>query len=117
MLFLSWLVGGLFVLPLALRALGAGALVAVNVGTGWLVMPLAIIIGLSGSANRKVYRGGNRRAHLAMIGAWAMVALVGTAYSAATDNPWMASTLGWTAVLMVGLLIAHLRTPEARWHA
>ncbi|MGH9223751.1 MAG: hypothetical protein ACRD2W_08175 [Acidimicrobiales bacterium] len=108
LLFLVWIVGSLFAVPLALRGLGAPAGVSVALATGCFVGPLAIAAAARGAARRD--RPSERKTRVVLaVGSDALV-FSAAAYLLMTDQPWAALVVGYTGVLFLGIAIAELRS-------
>lgn len=111
LLFLLWLVGSVFVIPLALRALGAPVEVGVTVGVTCLVLPLTVLIATRGAAQGLRYpRPLTRRVMISIAILWDVAAFVGAAVAALTGNGWVALALFYTGLFLGGAVVARIRS-------
>ncbi len=108
LVFLVWIVGSLFAVPLALRGLGAPAGVAVSLAAGCFVGPLAITIATRGAARGA--RPANQASHVVLAIGWDALVFAAAAYFLLTHRPWVALVFGYAGVLMLGIAVTRVRT-------
>jgi len=106
LLFLIWIVGSLFAVPLAFRGLGAPPGVAIATSGACFVGPLAIAAGRGGAVRGR----GNQRTDIVVAVAWDAIAFGAAAYLLLTHRPWLALVIFYTGVLVLGVLFARVRS-------